>query len=324
MLPSSAVRSFVQHEPFPPRNPLPRCTPADLSWLVHAAEGAPGTVVWPGLFPRPPAKLARLLLAAHGHFDPAAVLGAAHAAYGSDRGKFMPGRPREHRSYHAHDALACALVHPGISQEQRQALVEKHLRKMQSSPGQRSRRKSWEVVRWAAAQGFLDPARLPADIVTELSPRPRRAPLAMPPAPRCNEEALAVFAARWPRFRAHLARERAAEKWIDYPGIAGMGCDFFRAFASGCRAPWIGAMFEAIEHVFVHGDSVAQDLVVVGLFEAVQGAAYRAGEAGDAFEAALLPRSREAWADLIEGWTGAGIRDLAAWRQSQPKPQGTP
>jgi hypothetical protein len=314
------LQSFLQHEPFPPRNPLPRCTRNDIPALAHLAQEAPGAVVWPGLFPRPPAKLARLLLAAHGHFDPAAVLEAAQAAYGSDRGKFMPGKPREHRSYHAHDALACALVHPGISQEQRQALAEKHLRKTQSSPGQRSRRKSWEVVRWAAGQGFLDSARLPRDIVTDLSPRHRRAPLATPPAPRGNDDALATFAACWPRFRAHLARERAAEEWIDYTGIADMGNNFFRAFACGCRAPWVGAMFEAIEHVLVHGDDEAQNLVVVGLFEAVQGTAYRAGEAGDAFEAALLPRSREAWADLIEGWTGAGIRNLTAWRQHKPTP----
>ena len=27
-----------------------------------------------------------------------------------------------------------------------------------------------------------------------------------------------------------------------------------------------------------------------------------------------------AWADLIEGWTGTGIRDLAAWRASPPSP----
>ncbi|UQA60196.1 hypothetical protein [Polyangium aurulentum] len=320
MLRPSAIESFVQHEPFPPRNPLPRCTPADLSWLSRAAQGAPGAVVWPGLFPRTPAKLARLLLAAHGHFDPATVLGAALAAYGSDRGKFMPGRPREHRSYHAHDALACALVHPGISQEQRLALVEKHLRDTQSSTGERSRRKSWGIVRWAAGQGFLDSTRLPRDIVADLFPRPRRAPLAMPPAPRGNADALAAFAARWPRFRDHLARARAEQNWFDYPGIAEMGHDLFRAFACGCRAPWMGAMFEAIEHVLVHGDSEAQNLVVVGLFEAVQGAAYRAGAAGDAFEAALLPRSRDAWADLIEGWTGAGIRNLAAWRQHAPTP----
>lgn len=95
----------------------------------------------------------------------------------------------------------------------------------------------------------------------------------------------------------------------------------FFAFACGCRAPWVGAVFSAIEQVLCHGDEGAQNLIVVGLFEAVQGVAYGAGATGDAYEAALLPRSRQAWADLIEGWTGAGIRDLSAWRKLARPPE---
>ncbi len=144
---------------------------------------------------------------------------------------------------------------------------------------------------------------------------------ALPPAPRGHEGALETFAACWPRFRAYLDRERAEGNWIDYIGIAEMGRDFFEAFSRDCHEPWVGAMFEAIEHVLTHGDEQAQTLVVVGLFEAVQGLAYHAGAAGDRFEAALLPRSREAWAELIAGWTFPGVRDLAAWRALPPSPR---
>ncbi|MDC0747401.1 hypothetical protein POL67_39085 [Polyangium sp. rjm3] len=94
-----------------------------------------------------------------------------------------------------------------------------------------------------------------------------------------------------------------------------MGRAHVHAFTSGCKAPWVQDVFDAMEHVLVHGDGEARNLVVVGLMEAVQAWAYPAGEAGNRYEAKLGPHAANAWADLIEGWTGDGIRTLDAWRR---------
>jgi len=138
------------------------------------------------------------------------------------------------------------------------------------------------------------------------------------PHPQGARGALACFAAAWPQFRQKLEEDRKDESWYDYPGIAEMGRGHAEEFANGNIAPWVQDVFDGIEHVLIHGDEGAQNLVVVGLMEAVQGWAYQAGQAGDRYEAKLGPHSAKAWADLIEGWTGKGIRTLEAWRK---KPQ---
>ncbi len=304
---------FLQASRFPPTGPLPQVGDADVPVLAAAAHGAPGQTVWPGLFPRRAAKLARLLLSSRGHFDPAAIRVTATTQYGGD----TTHGPRDSRRYDAHDALACALVHPAIAAAERVALVVAVLPLQRGRRGGRSRQKSWAIVRWAVQQGYVDRDRLPAAIVADLTlpPSGREGLRPLPPRPQGPAEALSCFAARWPRFGTHLARERARQAWLDYVGIAELGHRHFAAFASGCSAPFVRGVFEAIEHVLQHGDEGAQNLVVVGLFEAVQGDAYHAGAVGDRYEASLGPCARKAWADLIEGWTGAGIRDLAAWRK---------
>ena len=160
-------RYFMSSETFPPSSLWPILTPDDLQWLEREARGAPGSLVWPGLFPRLHQKLARLLLASAGHYDPRIVLAAARDAYAPDRGAFLPQKPREARRYHAHDAFACALVHPGISIEERHALALETL--APSSRGSRSRRKTWAILRFAFSNGFLTPDRLPQDVVERLS-----------------------------------------------------------------------------------------------------------------------------------------------------------
>ena len=314
-----SITSFLQNSPFPPTTALPPVHAADLPILQQAAKGEPGQTVWPGLFPRPAAKLARLLLAAQGLFDAATLRSLATTRYGGDP---RPGPPASRR-YDAHDAFACALVHPHHDAAARAALVTTVLLPSVTSRrrGWRSRRKSWAVARWAVQTGHVDATLLPRAIVDRLALPPSGQPLLLPflPSPRGHAGALACFAACWPRFRTHLAREQQADTWLDYVGIAELGHRHFAAFASGCPAPWVQGVFDAIEHVLTVGDDAAQNLVVVGLFEAVQGDAYRTIPAGDRYEARLGPNSQKAWADLIEGWTGQGIRTLSTWR-TKPKP----
>ncbi|MDI1482962.1 hypothetical protein QHF84_40440 [Polyangium sp. y55x31] len=162
----------------------------------------------------------------------------------------------------------------------------------------------------------MDRALLSAPLAERVDMAPPRAPKkpALDPHPQGARGAIACFAAVWPRFRERLESERRHESWLDYTGIADMGRRHMYAFTSGCKAPWVQDVFDAMEHVLVHGDDEARNLVVVGLMEAVQTWAYRAGEAGNRYEAKLGPHSAKAWADLIEGWTGEGIRTLDAWR----------
>ncbi|MFD0579378.1 hypothetical protein [Dactylosporangium darangshiense] len=104
--------------------------PAELLPAVREiALGEPGDPVRHGLFPSYPTKLARLALAAQGEYDAAVVLAAAERAY-------EPGRP-----YHAHDALACALVHPGIGAGERAGLVERYAGHGRNRRGWRSRKR---------------------------------------------------------------------------------------------------------------------------------------------------------------------------------------
>ena len=166
----TGIRLFISSETFPPSSLWPIITAADrqwLEWLEREACGAPGSLVWPGLFPRLHQKLARLLLASAGHYDPRVVLSAARDAYAPDRGAFLPQKPRETRRYHAHDAFACALVHPGISIEERHALALETI--APSSRGFRSRRKTWAILRFAFSNGFLKADRLPQSVVERLS-----------------------------------------------------------------------------------------------------------------------------------------------------------
>lgn len=309
------LAAFLHHSPFPPTGALPDLSAQDVAEVRGIAQGPPGSLVWPGLFPRPPAKLARLLLAARGAFDSVEVCRIATTQYGGDLARRHG--PRDRRRYDAHDALACALVHPGVTAAERAALISGLLTAASQRRGWRSRRKSWAILRWAEQTDHIDRDLLPAALQADLALPPPDAAAAspFPPQPRGPGGALDCYAAAWPRFRSHLARERASETWLDYPGIAELGRRHFGAFASGCRAPWVHRVFAATEHVLTHGDEPAQNLVVVGLFEAVQGLAYHAGSTGDRYEAALGPHARQAWATLIEGWTGAGIRDLAAWRE---------
>ncbi|MEV5413728.1 hypothetical protein AB0K60_33490 [Thermopolyspora sp. NPDC052614] len=124
---------------FPPGVPIPAVSDRWLPALRDIAQGEPGDPVAHGLFPSVPGKLARLALARAGEPSARAVRAAALRAY--DRG----------RPYHAHDALACAIVHPGVDA----AALVAELTAAAPARGWRSRRKTHRVIRWARDAGHL-------------------------------------------------------------------------------------------------------------------------------------------------------------------------
>ncbi len=131
-------------EPFPPRLPVPVLAPPWLDPVRALALGYPGEPVAHGLFPSTPTKLARLALAFAGDYAATVVRAAAECAYGPDR---------NHRNglYHAHDAFACALVHPGVDATE---LVARYGGQNSRQRGWRSRHKTHQLITWARANGY--------------------------------------------------------------------------------------------------------------------------------------------------------------------------
>ena len=64
------------------------------------------------------------------------------------------------------------------------------------------------------------------------------------------------------------------------------------------------AIFEVAERVLVDGTKSARDLIVVGLFEALQNHNVTGGVEWSLWERYLGPLSRDAWQALIDFWGG--------------------
>jgi hypothetical protein len=126
---------------FPPSGDIPVPRDARIrAGLIGLADGLPGDAVSHGVFPSPITKLARLSLASTGYFPRSEVLDAARSAYDT------------RHPYCAHDAVACALVHPDVSVGERIDLVAQ-LAALgpdgRAARGWRTRKKFWRIVRWA-------------------------------------------------------------------------------------------------------------------------------------------------------------------------------
>jgi len=109
------------------------------------------------------------------------------------------------------------------------------------------------------------------------------------------------------------ARERVHRQHIYYVSIAELGYDVFSTLLECADADWCLRFLATIERGLVEGDGETRNLVAAGLFESLQSQSYRIGPA-DLLESRLGPRSLEVWCDLMEGWSGPGIRSVAAWR----------
>lgn len=113
----------------------------------------------------------------------------------------------------------------------------------------------------------------------------------------------------WSERRAQIHELR-----MYYVDGATLGRELVEAVLAGRDEPWMRAAFEVIERALDIGTQGTQNLVVVGLFEAMQGPVYERARPSEVMDGWLGLLSQTAWADLIEGWTGTGIRTIAAWR----------
>ncbi|MFF5229124.1 hypothetical protein [Dactylosporangium sp. NPDC000521] len=123
---------------FLPAGDVPPVPERLLGVVRGLALGAPGEVVEHGMFPATVTKLSRLALARQGEYPAEVVVRAAEGAFAG--------------AYHAHEALACALVHPGVDAAAAAVLVWASERQRR---GHRSRRKTARVLAWARRHGYL-------------------------------------------------------------------------------------------------------------------------------------------------------------------------
>jgi hypothetical protein len=123
-------------------------------------------------------------------------------------------------------------------------------------------------------------------------------------------DALCDLRPEWDARRAEIH-----EQPIYYVHGGSLAGELAEAVLAGSSEPWARAAFSLIERAFEVGTPGTSNLVVVGLFEAMQNVAHAHAAPGDVIEDLLGPLSRRAWGDLIEGWTGSGIRTIAAWRE---------
>lgn len=110
-------------------------------------------------------------------------------------------------------------------------------------------------------------------------------------------------------------RMQVHDNEIYYVDGAHLGSELAMCVFAGRDEPWMTQAFAVIERALVVGTEPTRNLVVVGLFEAMQARAYRAADPPDVLDAWLGPASRNAWALLIEGWTGRGVRTIEAWQR---------
>lgn len=76
---------------------------------------------------------------------------------------------------------------------------------------------------------------------------------------------------------------------------------------------WLQRVLEVSEHHYVHHPD-CRNLILVGLFESLQTGAYSNVAFSKSVDRFLGPQTAVAYADLIEGWTGSGVRTVEAWR----------
>jgi hypothetical protein len=122
-------------------------------------------------------------------------------------------------------------------------------------------------------------------------------------------EALCAVRPAWSARRSAIHAEA-----LYYVDGAALGRELFRAALRGSRETWISAAFEVLEWALRDGTDETRNLVVAGFVEVMQNEAYQHPDSSAA-EMLLGPSSRKAWSDLIESWTGGGVRTMDAWRR---------
>ena len=110
---------------------------------------------------------------------------------------------------------------------------------------------------------------------------------------------LAVCQHQWAK---RLPQIHAPTNRTYYITIAEFGYHLFATLLNNPSHSWLDRFFRT-----------TKNLVVVDLLDSRQGKNYLEGP-DDLIESRLLPYSLQAWSDLIEGWTGPGIRTVAQWR----------
>jgi hypothetical protein len=115
--------------------------------------------------------------------------------------------------------------------------------------------------------------------------------------------------------RWQARREAVLSADLFYVDVCEFGRDLIDNVVSNKNPDETRRGFACIEVGLKSGDTLTQNLIVVGLFESMQGGVYRRLDPPDGLDEFLGPQSLVAWRDLIEGWTGEGIRSIEHWKR---------
>ncbi|MCP4439999.1 MAG: hypothetical protein GY810_13725 [Aureispira sp.] len=112
------------------------------------------------------------------------------------------------------------------------------------------------------------------------------------------------WAKEWPRIQTEVGF---------YYDISVMGRTLVDEVVRRQNLEAVQAAFDTIESCLDGADSELISLIGAGMFEAMQGAAYRTLDPPDYLDRFMGERALDLWQGIIEGWTGDGIRTMEEW-----------
>lgn len=104
-----------------------------------------------------------------------------------------------------------------------------------------------------------------------------------------------------------------------YINAANLGHEIVYFASNGHKNREIEAFFRIVEEILIENQT-KQDIEIssfigAGLFEAMQSAAYSKLHPPDLLNRFMGEHSLKLWGDIIEGWTGTGIRTIDQWKR---------
>ncbi len=102
---------------------------------------------------------------------------------------------------------------------------------------------------------------------------------------------------------------------LNYFLIAEIGRELLNDLIENKSSVRIKKVFEKIEDLLTNATFEVSSLIGAGMFESMQNDAYERLNPPDLLNQFMGPIALSHWEDIIEGWTGTGIRSIADWKR---------
>lgn len=116
-----------------------------------------------------------------------------------------------------------------------------------------------------------------------------------------------------PEWQSSLEKESS----MGYLIIAEIGREMMHNLIEDKNLELVKVVFQTVEEILEEnsGNIEVTSLIGAGMFEAIQNNFYDTKARPDLMREFLPPKSLKFWEDIIEGWTGHGIRTIEDWRR---------